>query len=94
MLGKCPSKYTINLDGGFYMRFNVLGPTAQGPPTGQIVEETVFIQLDLVEQLVIEIQENKFVNKRMDCKINWMRSGMVEKDIPQFVVGETHSQKP
>jgi hypothetical protein len=35
MLGKCPSKYTTKLVGGFYMRFNVLGPTAQGPPTGQ-----------------------------------------------------------
>jgi hypothetical protein len=48
----------MNLVGGFYIRFNVLGPTAQGPPSGQIVEETVFIQLDLVEQLVIEIRES------------------------------------
>jgi hypothetical protein len=48
----------MNLVGGFYMRFNVLGPTTQGPPARQIVEETVFIQLDLVEQLVIEIRES------------------------------------
>jgi len=58
MLSKFPSKYTMNLVGGFYMRFNVLGPTTQGPPARQIVEETVFIQLDLVEQLVIEIRES------------------------------------
>jgi hypothetical protein len=86
MLGKCPSKYTMNLVGGFYMRFNVLGPNctrAPPSPTDHIVEETVFIQVDLVEQLVIEIHgRNKFVYKRMDCKISWMRSGMVEKDNP------------
>lgn len=38
-----------------------LAPTAQGPappPTDHIVEETVFIQVDLVEQLVIEIRES------------------------------------
>ncbi len=61
MLGKCPSKYTMNLVGGFYMRFNVLGPNctrAPPPPTDHIVEETVFIQVDLVEQLVIEIRES------------------------------------
>ncbi len=37
---------------------------------------------------------NEYVNKRMDGKINWMRSGMVEKDIPQFVVDERRGQKP
>jgi len=59
MLGKCPSKYTMNLVGGFYMRFNVLGPNCTSPPpTDHIVEETVFIQVDLVEQLVIEIRES------------------------------------
>jgi hypothetical protein len=30
----------------------------KGTPTGEIVEETVFIQLDLVEQLVIEVRES------------------------------------